>query len=129
MTDEGTLFSKPISNKNKLDKLDNILIDGEHKKKLNFSTTYLTISEQIILAVNLKRKMFLNNKKTIFFLLSSPLVFCILLYFINFLYLFYSSSKHTLNPTIYSVSMNETISLKCDFPKGCISIGIILLVI
>ncbi len=98
------------------------------KKRLNFSITYLTIPEQIKLGIYFKMKMFLNNKKTLGFILSSPLVFCILLYLLNFLYISYSSTIAILNHSVVSISANDTISLKCTYPNDCISIGIVLLV-
>lgn len=125
--------SSHISNKSK----NNILVinDSDYKStrqaKINFSTTYLSYKEEIKLMLYKNITIYLRNIKTLIFLITAPILFLTILQVLQSLSDYYNENvvtKHHKITDLDEVNLNCLNNPYGKYDKGCLSIGIAILV-
>jgi hypothetical protein len=95
------------------------------KSRINFSTNYLTFQQEIELMIIKHFTIILRNVKTLLFILLSPIILMTILQIIQTMSDYYTSSLVVKEHPIIDLN---SINLKCNNTKGCISLGISILV-
>lgn len=95
------------------------------RNNINFSTNYLSLTEELSLMLNKHYLIYKRNLKLLVFIFISPIIFLAFLGFIQTLTERYTKSMINKNPTPINI---DDINLKCDFSEGCLSLGVAVIV-
>ena len=114
--DSSNSFAKPKSDLN---------YPTSYRRNYSFSTNYLPFSEQLTLVLKKNITIFIRNTKSSIAIFISPIIFLLILVFLQFL-----SDNYTQANIIkdHQVNLVDHTSIKCEFPIDCLSIGIAVIV-
>ena len=95
------------------------------KASYSFSTNYLPFKEQLILILKKNITIFLRNTKSLLAIFLSPVIFLLILVFLQIL-----SDNYTQGNIIKEHEINylDQVSLKCNYPTDCLSLGVAIIV-
>lgn len=124
MSEKDNFLSKKESNSSEKDKISSTQTKLQ-RNNFSFSTNYLPIKEQLVLILKKNITVFIRNTKSLIAIFLSPIIFLLILVSLQYLSDNYSQGNKIKEHEIENI---HKISLKCEFPIDCLSLGITYIV-